>query len=87
MHTRSRSITHRVACSIVCVAILAAPGACTSQRAWDDMTPGNSGPQLADVAGVVLGAAYLTAYFFAQCASGGSGTGLDEYSYAHQYRR
>ena len=88
MHTCKQRRWRGVGCPIVCAAILLSSGACASQRSWDDSSPGNSGPDLADVGGAILGVGYFALYFFAQCASGGSsGTGLDEYSYAHQYRR
>jgi hypothetical protein len=69
----------RVGVAIVCVAILVSPGACTTERAWNDTTPGDTCAELGDV---VLGVGYLALYVFAQMAGGGGNSSpFSEYSY------
>lgn len=84
MSTRNKQGSRTLASSFLSAAILLSPAACSSQRAWNDTTPGPSNPDLADVGAAILGVGYYALYFFAQSMSGGSGTSLDQYSYNSQ---
>ena len=80
MKQRNQRTWQTPAWFILCAAILCASCGCASQRSWDDTRPGPSGPDLADVGGVIVGLGYAVLYAFAHGASDGSGA-FDQYSY------